>query len=114
MNKRQYKKIKKTKVERDFMKYMRENHEIDVSDRDKTYYIFKVKSNIMYSDNYRPFMHLINYMRSIGMRFIVIPHEQLDIKTFISKSEYIDYLKKSRDTIDQLIQKYEKENRVEE
>ena len=114
MNKRQYKKMKKTKVERDFMNYLKENYEINVSDRDKTFYIFKIKSSMLYSANYKPFMHLIKYMRSIGMRFAVVPHEQIDIESFISKSKYIDYLKKSRDTIDNLIQKYEKENRVEE
>lgn len=102
MNKRQYKKMKKTKVEKEFIKYIRENADIHVSDKEKTFYIFKVKENRIDLNQYNAFLHVIKYLRSKGMQFVVVP-DDINIEVFEQKETYIKSLINTRDMLNHII-----------
>ena len=102
MNKRQYKKIKKTKVERDFIKYVKENFDININDKEKTFYIFRIKESRIDLDKYYAFLHVIKYLRSKGIQFVVVP-DDINVEVFKSKKAYIDSLINARDTLNRII-----------
>ena len=109
MNKRQYKKIKKTKTERQFLNFLKEKTNIRVLEKDK-FYLFEMNTTILNRYNFEsilnPIRHFAKYLESIGIHIGFMP-DGIFVNDFNSEQEYLDYLKNVKLDIEKLIEKLE-------
>ena len=105
MNKRQYKKIRKTKTEKKFLDYLKRVCNIHTLNKDK-FYLFEMATDINASPVRDPLSHLFRYLKSTGIHLAFIP-DGIFVNDFDTEKDYMEYLKNVKEKIEGTIKETE-------
>ncbi len=101
MNKRQYKKIRKTKTEKEFFDFLKKTTKFHMIEKDK-FYIFQINRSID-CHLLSSLGHFVKYLKSTGVHFGFIPNDILVINEYNNEKDYLDYLKNMKNNIETII-----------